>query len=48
MLLLRLFLVMLVVQGSLGAFGGLRLVEQKEKAPTLFGAEVPLEPGEGR
>lgn len=29
----------------MGTFGGLRLVEQNEKAPSLFGIDVPLEPG---
>ncbi|CDJ37092.1 bromodomain-containing protein, putative [Eimeria tenella] len=36
------------LQGSMGTFGGLRLVEQNEKAPSLFGIDVPLEPGEGQ
>ncbi|KAL8454337.1 hypothetical protein Emag_001496 [Eimeria magna] len=34
------------LQGSLGSFGGLRLVEQTEKPPSIFGADVPLAPGE--
>ncbi|KAL8437387.1 hypothetical protein ACSSS7_000982 [Eimeria intestinalis] len=33
------------LQGSLGSFGGLRLVEQTEKPPSIFGADVPLAPG---
>lgn len=36
------------MQGSLGTFGGLRLVERNEKAPTIFGTYIPLEPGTSR
>ncbi|XP_026191412.1 uncharacterized protein LOC34624321, partial [Cyclospora cayetanensis] len=33
------------LQGSLGTFGDLRLVEQNEKPPSLFGTDIPLERG---